>query len=43
MLVTDTWVDIDTGAACGGSPMLLRLDDMRPFYADGDETEEGED
>ena len=43
MLVTDTWVDIDTGAACGGSPMLLRLDDMRPFYTDGDETEEGED
>lgn len=34
MFVTDTWVDIDTGAAGGGSPMLLRLDDMRPFYAD---------
>lgn len=34
MFVTDTWVDIDTGAAGGGSPMLLRLDDMCPFYAD---------
>ena len=34
MLVTKTWVDIDTGAADGGSPMLLRLDDMRPFYAE---------
>ena len=33
MFVTDTWVDIDTGAADGGSPMLLRLDDMHPFYA----------
>ena len=34
MFVTDTWVDIDTGAAGGGSPMLLRLDDMNAFYAD---------
>ena len=34
MFATDTWVDIDTGAADGGSPMLLRLDDMKPFYAD---------
>ena len=34
MFVTDTWVDIDTGAADGGSPMLLRLDDMHPFYAE---------
>ena len=32
MLVTDTWIDIDTGAACGLSPMLLRLDDLTPFY-----------
>lgn len=31
---TDTWIDVDTGAAGGGSPMLLRLDDMREFYAD---------
>ena len=30
----DTWVDIDTGAADGGSPMLLRLDDMAEFYAE---------
>lgn len=30
---TPTWIDIDTGAAYGGSPMLLRLDDMREFYA----------
>ena len=34
MFVTDTWVDIDTGAAGGGSPMLLRLDDMQAFYAE---------
>lgn len=32
MLRTKTWIDIDTGAAMGGSPMLLRLDDMREFY-----------
>lgn len=30
---TPTWIDIDTGAAYdGGSPMLLRLDDMKEFY-----------
>jgi len=29
---TDTWIDIDTGAAGGGSPTLLRLDDMQEFY-----------
>ncbi len=34
MFVTDTWADIDTGAAGGGSPMLLRLDDMCPFYTE---------
>ncbi len=33
-VVTDTWIDIDTGAACGGSPMLLRLDDLKEFYAE---------
>lgn len=33
-IITDTWIDIDTGAACGGSPMLLRLDDLKEFYAD---------
>lgn len=34
MFRTDTWLDIDTGAAGGGSPMLLRLDDLKEFYAD---------
>lgn len=37
MIRTDTWIDIDTGAAKpGGHPMLLRLEDERPFYADQD-------
>lgn len=31
-VITDTWIDIDTGAACGFSPMLLRLDDLKEFY-----------
>jgi len=31
-IITDTWIDIDTGAACGFAPMLLRLDDMEEFY-----------
>ncbi len=31
MFRTDTWIDIDTGAAGGGAPMLLRLDDLQPF------------
>ena len=31
-LRTDTWIDIDTGAAAGGTPMLLRLDDGMEFY-----------
>lgn len=26
------WICIDTGAACGGAPMLLRLDDEKAFY-----------
>lgn len=34
MLVTDTWIDIDTGTSCGLSPMLLRLDDLTPFYVE---------
>ncbi len=38
MFRTDTWIDIDTGAAGGGSPMLLRLDDMAEFYAESEET-----
>ncbi len=29
---TDTWIDIDTGSSGGGSPMLLRLDDLKAFY-----------
>ena len=31
---TETWINIDTGSAMGLSPMLLRLDDMKEFYAD---------
>lgn len=34
MFRTETWIDIDTGAAGGGAPMLLRLDDMKAFYAE---------
>lgn len=29
---TETWTCIDTGAACGRTPMLLRLDDLAEFY-----------
>lgn len=29
---TDTWICIDTGAALGMSPMVLRLDDLKEFY-----------
>ncbi len=36
MLKTDTWWDIDTGAAGGLSPMLLCLDDLREYYLDLD-------
>lgn len=32
MLKTDTWICIDTGAATGNKPMLLRLDDLKAFY-----------
>lgn len=32
MLKTDTWICIDTGAAIGNKPMLLRLDDLNAFY-----------
>lgn len=31
-IVTETWINIDTGAANGHSPMLLRLDDGKAFY-----------
>ena len=33
-VVTDTWINIDTGAAMGLRPMLLRLDDMKELYSD---------
>ena len=36
MFQTDTWIDIDTGAAGGGAPMLLRLDDLKAFYVEAD-------
>jgi len=29
---TDSWICIDTGAAMGNAPMLLRLDDLQEFY-----------
>lgn len=32
MLEGQGWVCIDTGAACGGKPMLLRLEDGKAFY-----------
>lgn len=32
MLRTDTWRNIDTGAAMGKGPMLLRLGDEKTFY-----------
>lgn len=32
MLKTETWIDIDTGAAHGRKPMLLRLNDEKAFY-----------
>ena len=31
-LVTDTWINVDTGTASGMNPMLLRLDDLKEFY-----------
>ena len=31
VMKTDTWMDIDTGAADGHQPTLLRLDDLRTF------------
>lgn len=33
-LITPTWINIDTGAASGQAPMLLRLNDLQEFYAD---------
>ncbi len=34
VIFTDTWIDIDTGSAAGLAPSLLRLDDLKVFYAD---------
>ena len=34
VLKTRTWIDIDVGAAYGQKPALLRLDDLKEFYAD---------
>ena len=31
IIVTDTWINVDTGASGGLSPTLLRLDDMQTF------------
>jgi serine/threonine protein phosphatase 1 len=31
---TDTWINVDTGAAGGLAPSLLRLDDMKEFYVE---------
>ena len=33
-IVTDTWINIDAGAAFGEKPMFLRLDDLKVFYGD---------
>ena len=32
ILKTSTWIDVDTGAAAGLMPALLRLDDLQEFY-----------
>lgn len=34
IIKTDTWINIDAGAGCGYSPVLLRLDDMMEFTID---------
>lgn len=34
MITTETWIDVDVGAGLGLNPLLLRLDDMKEFYAD---------
>ena len=31
IIITDTWIDIDAGAAAGYAPVLLRLDDGKTF------------
>ena len=32
ILKTESWINVDAGAACGLSPALLRLDDLKEFY-----------
>ena len=32
ILKTSTWINVDTGAAVGLTPSLLRLDDLKKFY-----------
>ncbi len=39
MLNAGSWIDIDTGAANGGHPMLLRLDDLKEFYLEDNRME----
>lgn len=34
IIKTKTWINIDVGAAYGQKPLLLRLDDLKEFYAD---------
>ncbi len=34
IIITPTWINIDTGAAYGEGPALLRLDDMEVFYGE---------
>lgn len=34
ILKTRTWINIDVGAGSGQPPVLLRLDDLREFYAE---------
>ncbi len=40
VIIRDTWINVDTGAAVGLAPMLLRLDDFVEFYADEEPPED---
>ncbi len=31
-IFTETWINVDVGAGYGHTPMILRLDDLKPFY-----------
>lgn len=33
-IINKTWINVDAGAVCSYVPMLLRLDDLKEFYAD---------